>query len=132
MKPLSYQERILHARDIANTLFDGTMNLINEVVLSIIDNESYYLKDMLKQKDKSDFIKAMEHKIDIHERRNHWEICRRNEIPEGMKSIMSMWAFKRKRLPDGTLVKHKARTCAHGGQQQWGINYWETYAPVVN
>ena len=22
--------------------------------------------------------------------------------------------------------------CAHGGQQQWGINYWETYAPVVN
>ena len=22
--------------------------------------------------------------------------------------------------------------CAHGGQHQWGINYWETYAPVVN
>ena len=22
--------------------------------------------------------------------------------------------------------------CAHGGQQQWGIDYWETYAPVVN
>ena len=28
--------------------------------------------------------------------------------------------------------KHKARLCAHGGMQQWGINYWETYAPVVN
>ena len=29
-------------------------------------------------------------------------------------------------------MKHKARICAHGGMQQWGINYWETYAPVVN
>jgi histone deacetylase 1/2 len=28
--------------------------------------------------------------------------------------------------------KHKARLCAHGGQQTWGENYWETYAPVVN
>ena len=36
------------------------------------------------------------------------------------------------RLPDGTLNKHKARLCAHGGMQQWGVNYWESYAPVVN
>ena len=28
--------------------------------------------------------------------------------------------------------KHKARLCAHGGMQQWGIIYWETYAPIVN
>ena len=34
--------------------------------------------------------------------------------------------------PNGTLLKHKARFCAHGGMQQWGDNYWETYSPVVN
>ena len=45
---------------------------------------------------------------------------------------MAIWSFKRKRYPDGTLNKHKSRFCAHGGQHQWGINYWETYAPVVN
>jgi hypothetical protein len=33
--------------------------------------------------------------------------------------------------PDGTLVKHKARLCAHGGMQQWGTNYWQKYSPVV-
>lgn len=27
---------------------------------------------------------------------------------------------------------YKLRLCAHGEQQQWGINYWEMYAPVVN
>ena len=45
---------------------------------------------------------------------------------------MAIRYFKKKQYPDGTLKKHKARLCTHEGQQQWGINYWETYAPVVN
>eukprot|EP00985_Skeletonema_marinoi_P020725 scaffold12380_cov197-Skeletonema_marinoi.AAC.1 len=53
-------------------------------------------------------------------------------MPTGKKAITSIWSMKRKRLPDGTLLKHKARLCAHGGMQQWGENYWETYSPVVN
>ena len=44
---------------------------------------------------------------------------------------MAIWSFKRKHFPDGTLNKHKARLCAHGGQQTWGLDYWDTYAPVV-
>jgi hypothetical protein len=43
---------------------------------------------------------------------------------------MSIWGFKQ--YPDGTLNKHKARLCAHGGIQSWGQNYWEMYDPVVN
>ena len=53
-------------------------------------------------------------------------------MPEYTKTIMSIWSFKRKRFPDGTLNKHKVRLCAHGGMQQWGVSYWETYSPVVN
>jgi len=30
------------------------------------------------------------------------------------------------------VYKHKARLAAHGGQQEYGVNYWETYAPVVS
>jgi hypothetical protein len=29
------------------------------------------------------------------------------------------------------LNKHKAQLCALSGQQTWGKDYWETYAPVV-
>ena len=29
-------------------------------------------------------------------------------------------------------MKHQARIFAHGVMQQWGVNYWETYDPVVN
>eukprot|EP00957_Ditylum_brightwellii_P202520 15330529-Ditylum_brightwellii.AAC.1 len=28
-------------------------------------------------------------------------------------------------------MKHKARICAHGGMQQWGLDFQETFSPVV-
>ena len=34
--------------------------------------------------------------------------------------------------PDSELLKHKARIFSHGGMQQWGDRYWDTYSPVVN
>ena len=29
-------------------------------------------------------------------------------------------------------MKHKYRLFSHEGNQQWEINYWETYAPLAN
>ena len=73
----------------------------------------------------------MEVEITNYTERDHWDLIPRSQLPSGSKTIMSVWSFKRKRLPDGTICKYKARICAHGGQQQWGVDYWETYAPVV-
>ena len=45
---------------------------------------------------------------------------------------MAIWSFRRKRDNImGKVTKYKARICVHGGMQYKGINYWETYAPVV-
>jgi len=44
--------------------------------------------------------------------------------------IASTWAFKCKRYPDG-LIKFKACFCARGDQQIEGIDFFKTYAPVV-
>ena len=95
---------------------------------------------MMKQDDKTEFITAMLKEIDDHEIRDHWTLMRWKNIPPEclnpttVKSdiIMSIWSFKRKRFPDGQLMKYKARLCDHGGMQRWGVKYWETYAPVVN
>ena len=87
---------------------------------------------MLKQEDAADFISAMKKEVDDHETRGHWEVIPRWQKPPDVKTILAIWSFKRKRFPDGRLNKHKARLCAHGGMQTWGVNYWETYAPTVN
>lgn len=57
-----------------------------------------------------------------------WEVVDREE---DMNVIDSTWAFKLKRYPDGMVKKFKARFCARGDQQLEGIDFFETYAPVV-
>lgn len=85
----------------------------------------------LQQPDRGKFMDAMEKEVDDHVERKHWSMILRSQMPKDMKTILAIWSFKRKRLPDGTITKWKARLCCHGGMQQWGMNYWETYAPVV-
>ena len=81
---------------------------------------------MLKQPDAADFIHAVIKEADKHESRYHWDVVPRWEKPPDVKAILAIWAFKWKRFPDGRINKHKARLCANGGMQQYGVNYWET------
>ena len=57
-----------------------------------------------------------------------WEVVDR---VDDMNVINSTWAFKCKRYPDGLIKKFKARFCARGDRQLEGIDFFETYAPVV-
>jgi len=126
--------RVVHKCNVIHSNFDGTANEIHHMVLAAgkSNNETYTFREMLKQDDAAEFIKAMKKEAEDHERGNHWQVVPRSSIPPHTKIIQAIWSFKRKRFPDGSLNKYKARLCAHGGMQQWGVNYWETYAPVVN
>jgi Reverse transcriptase (RNA-dependent DNA polymerase). len=95
-------------------------------------NEVHTYKEAMIQEDAKDFIQDMLKEIGDHKSRGHWTMIQRGDMPINAKTILSIWSFKRKRHPDGRLNKHKARICAHGGMQKWGVDYWETYSPVVN
>jgi len=58
-------------------------------------------------------------------------IVRRDSMPANSKAVPAIWSFCRKRAPDWSIIKWKARLCPHGGKQIEGINFSETYAPVV-
>ena len=57
-----------------------------------------------------------------------WELVPREP---GMKVLRSTWTFRVKRFPDGSIKKFKARFCACGNEQEEGIDYFETWAPVA-
>ncbi|KAL7464788.1 hypothetical protein ACHAXS_005121 [Conticribra weissflogii] len=125
---------LIHKCNVVNSNFDNTLNSFPTFVLAAgkENNECYTFKEMLSQPDWDKFLQAMLKESAEHENRNHWSVVLKSSMPEGTKPIQAIWSFKRKRFPDGSLNKHKARLCAHGGMQQWGVNYWETYAPVIN
>ena len=51
---------------------------------------------------------------------------------EKLKTILSICYFSSNIFPYGILMKHKSRLYEHGVMQQWGVNYWVTYSPVLN
>ena len=136
-KELSWGDQCMNRFHEHNELYDGTCNQLHFMSFStetnaVASNEVFTYAQAMKQHDVKDFMDAMEKEIADHTEREHWTIVPRSSMPKGKKAIMSIWSFKRKRLPTGELLKHKARLCAHGGMQKWGENYWETYSPVVN
>jgi hypothetical protein len=53
-------------------------------------------------------------------------------VPNPKKNVPpSTWAFKIKWYPDRRVKKFKACFCARGDGQKEGIDYFETWAPVV-
>jgi hypothetical protein len=59
---------------------------------------------------------------------NVWELV---DTPKGANIVSCKWVFKIKRLPNGQINRYKARLVARGFSQQYGIDYYETFAPVV-
>jgi hypothetical protein len=59
-----------------------------------------------------------------------WQLVKRPTSPS-INILPSKWAFKLKRYPDGSAKKFKARFCVRGDRQIEGIDFWETWAPVV-
>ncbi len=77
-------------------------------------------------------MEAVIKEINGHIDNNHWKLIPRTEVLEGTEVIPSVWAMQHKHnLTMGRVAKHKARLNLHGGKQEFGTNYYETYAPVV-
>ena len=53
-------------------------------------------------------------------------------MPPSARLLNAIWSYRRKRKPTGELFKIKTRICVDGSQQELGLDYWETYAPVVS
>jgi hypothetical protein len=58
-----------------------------------------------------------------------WDVVKRESW---MNVLPGTWAFKIKRYPDGLVKKLKARFCARGDRQIEGVDYFDTFAPVVS
>ena len=96
------------------------------------DNRSYTFKQILQQEDRAGFIKVVLKETNDHKTKEHWEVVPRSEKPANVKTILAIWAFKRKRYPDGRIRKHKTRLCAHGGMQTFLVLIIGRHMPLLS
>jgi len=59
---------------------------------------------------------------------NTWDLVPR---PPGANVVTGKWIFRHKYLADGTLDRYKACWVLHGFTQRPGVDYDETFSPVV-
>jgi Reverse transcriptase (RNA-dependent DNA polymerase)/GAG-pre-integrase domain len=96
------------------------------------DPDIMYYHEISSQPDKDEFLKAMDVEITSMNKHQHWRLVRRSSIPPNTKVLPTVWAMRRKRrLTTGEIYKWKARLNIDGSKQTYGINYWDTYAPVA-
>ncbi|GKE33514.1 ribonuclease H-like domain-containing protein, partial [Tanacetum coccineum] len=74
------------------------------------------------------WIEAVNKEMDVLYRNDTWDIT---ELPKDRKSIGGKWVFKIKYKSNGEIERYKARYVANGYNQKEGIDYDETFFPVV-
>lgn len=95
------------------------------------DPDTPRLHEAMRSSHQHEFLLAMDKEIEELQKHGTWTLIPRSNVPTGKKILPSTWALKVKRYPDGQLRKFKARFCVRGDQQVAGIDYLESYAPVV-
>ncbi|KAE8959622.1 hypothetical protein PR003_g32125 [Phytophthora rubi] len=91
--------------------------------------EPQSVDEAMQGPDAEKWIEALEKEYYDLMRNNAWVLVER---PKGKKILGSKWVFVRKRNHKGEVVRHRARITIKGCQQEYGGNFWETYAPVVS
>ena len=74
------------------------------------------------------WIMAMQEELNQFERCDVWELV---DPPEDASIVGTKWVFKNKVDEFGTITRNKARLVAQGYNQQEGIDFDQTYAPVA-
>ena len=87
--------------------------------------------EVTKGEEKDLWIGAIQSEMNSLNTNRTWILVPRSEA---VNLLSSKWVFKRKDVVSETgehSVKHKARLVTRGFQQKYGVDYAETYAPVV-
>lgn len=90
--------------------------------------EPVTIKEAMSSPNSAEWKDAMSDEMNSLMENQTWTLV---DLPDGKKPPKTKWVFTIKRDTSGEIVRHKARLVAKGCSQQYGIDYEETFSPVV-
>ncbi|GJU59135.1 retrovirus-related pol polyprotein from transposon TNT 1-94 [Tanacetum coccineum] len=105
--------KVTEKKNLKNDIEDETLEIDKNVNEAIVDKS---------------WILAMKEELNQFIAKDVWELVPQ---PKNMTIIGTKWVFRNKLYENGVVSRNKARLVAQGYNQQEGIDYDETYAPVA-
>ena len=102
-------------------------NVITLIQEAVTDDPST-ISEALNLKDKDQWLQAIHSEYNSIIENETFELVPR---PESKPIVKCKWILKKKYKSDGSIDKYKARLVAKGFTQTYGIDYLDTFAPVV-
>lgn len=93
-----------------------------------INNEPVTVRQALNGSDKIKWQAAMDDEYRSLIENKTWDLV---QLPNGCKAISNKWVFKQKTDSNGNVIRYKARVVVKGCSQREGIDFVETFSPVV-
>ena len=95
---------------------------------SQVMNDPLTVKEALTRHDSAAWKLAMSTEYEALMENKTWVLV---DLPPGKKPIKTKWVFRTKRGVTGEIESYKARLVGKGYAQRKGVEYEETYAPVI-